>query len=173
MAISLYDLTVATYRQTLGGLAGVMEKGLKHCTANGTDPQTLFDAKLAPDMLPLPFQIASAVHHSVNSIKSARSGMSGPPGKIEATDYAGLQKMVADAIAALDAMTPEDVNALEGGDVTFAMGDFKIPFTTEGYMLSFSLPNFFFHVTTAYDILRNNGVKLGKRDYLGPMRLKA
>jgi hypothetical protein len=172
MAITLYDLTVATYRQTLRGLAGVMEKGLKHCTANGIDPQTLFEAKLAPDMLPLPFQIASVVHHSVHSIDAARTGISGPPGKIEATDYAGLQKMVADAVAALDALTPDDVNALEGGDVTFVMGSFKIPFTTAGYMLSFSLPNFFFHATTAYDILRNNGVKLGKQDFLGPLRMK-
>ncbi len=65
------------------------------------------------------------------------------------------------------------MNALEGKGVVFQLRDLKIPFTAEGFILSFSLPNFYFHATTAYDILRMKGVPIGKRDYMGPMRLKS
>ena len=64
------------------------------------------------------------------------------------------------------------MNAFEGKDVVFQMGDFKMPFTAEGFLMSFSLPNLHFHATTAYDILRLKGAPLGKRDYMGPPRLK-
>ena len=65
------------------------------------------------------------------------------------------------------------MNDLEGKDVTFKIGEFKLPFTAEGFLMSFSLPNFYFHSATAYDILRNKGVPLGKRDFMGKMRTKA
>jgi hypothetical protein len=79
--------------------------------------------------------------------------------------------VVADAREALAALKPDDVNALEGRDVAL-FRDLKMPFVAEGFLLSFSLPNFHFHATTAYDILRSKGVPLGKRDYLGQLRLK-
>jgi len=72
----------------------------------------------------------------------------------------------------LSALTPEAVNALGGKDVTFALGERKLPFTAEGFLMSFSLPNFFFHATTAYDILRHKGAPLGKRDFMGRLKLK-
>ena len=71
-----------------------------------------------------------------------------------------------------EAVVPDEINALEGRDMLFQMRDFKIPFTAEGFLLSFSLPNLHFHATTAYDILRTRGAPLGKRDYLGAMRVK-
>jgi hypothetical protein len=70
-------------------------------------------------------------------------------------------------------VTPADVNALQGRDMAFQMRDFRIPFLAETFILSFSLPNFYFHAATTYDILRAKGVPLGKRDYLGQMRIKA
>jgi hypothetical protein len=90
-----------------------------------------------------------------------------------AYDFAGLQGLVAEAREALAALTPEAVNALGGKDVIFAIGDRKLPFTAEGFLMSFSLPNFYFHATTAYDILRTNGVPLGKRDFMGRLKLKS
>ena len=78
-----------------------------------------------------------------------------------------------DAKAGLLALTPDEVNALEGKKVVFRMPNFEIPFTAEGFLMSFSLPNLHFHATTAYDILRANGAPLGKRDYLGAMRISA
>jgi hypothetical protein len=87
-------------------------------------------------------------------------------------DYAALQKLVADAREALQKVTPAEVNALEGGDMEFQFRDFKMPFTAEGFLMSFSLPNFYFHAATAYDILRSKGVPLGKRDFMGALRMR-
>jgi len=127
---------------------------------------------LFADMQPLRFQAVSVAHHSIGAIEGARQGRFGPPSATPEPGYAGLQKIVADALSALNQLTPEDVNGLEGRDVVFQVGDFKLPFTAENFLFSFSLPNFHFHATTAYDILRSNGVPLGKRDYMGKLRLK-
>ena len=72
----------------------------------------------------------------------------------------------------LAALTPGDVDALVGRDVIFKLGERALPFTAEGFLMSFSLPNFFFHATTAYDILRHKGVPLGKRDFMGRLKMK-
>jgi Domain of unknown function (DUF1993) len=82
-------------------------------------------------------------------------GQFAPPGETPPHDYAALQKLVADARDGLLRLTPNEVNALEGGEVVFQIRDFKMPFTAEGFLMSFSLPNFYFHATTAYDILRS------------------
>jgi len=171
MAISLYDVSVASYLQTLGAVAGFLEKGRAYCEANGIDTATIVGTRLKDDMLPFLFQIVSVAHHSRGAIEGAKSGVFGPP-QPPALDYAGLQKLVADAITALKAVTPEEINALEGGEVVFQLGERKMPFTTPHFLMSFSLPNFHFHAATAYDILRQAGVPLGKRDYLGAMRMK-
>jgi len=80
--------------------------------------------------------------------------------------------VVADARARLEKLSRDDVDKLEGKDVVFQLGDFKIPFTAENFLMSFSMPNLHFHATTAYDILRMKGAPLGKRDYMGAMRVK-
>jgi hypothetical protein len=172
MAISLYDVSVASYLQTLGAVSGFLEKGRAHCEANGIDTATIVGTRLKDDMLPFLFQIVSVAHHSRGAIAGAKSGVFTPPQPPAGLDYAGLQKLVADARAELAAMTPDEVNALEGGEMVFQLGERKMPFTVPDFILSFSLPNFHFHAATAYDILRQAGVPLGKRDYLGAMRVK-
>ena len=172
MAVSLYDLSVASYLQGLSGVAGFLEKGLKHCTEKGIDPNEIVETRLYPDMLPFRFQIVSVAHHSLGAIEGVKKGVFSPPMGPD-YDYKGLQKLVADAREGLQKLTPAEVNALEGRDVTFQLRDFKLPFTAEGFLMSFSLPNFYFHATTAYDILRTKGVPLGKRDYMGQLRLKS
>lgn len=172
MATALYDLSVANYLQTLGAVSGFLKEGLAHFQANNVDLNEIVESRLAPDMLPLRFQIQSVGHHSLGAIEGVRSGLFQPPPPIPALDYAGLQKLVADTADALQRVTPAELNALEGKDVTFQLGSFKLPFTAERFILSFSLPNFYFHATTAYDILRMKGVPIGKRDYMGQMRLK-
>ena len=87
-------------------------------------------------------------------------------------EYAALQALVTEARNELSVLTPEAVNALVSRDVTFKLGERALPFTAEGFLMSFSLPNFFFHATTAYDILRHKGAPLGKRDFMGKMKLK-
>jgi hypothetical protein len=174
MAISLYDLSVTNYLQTLGAMEGFLAKGLTHFQETKTDPNTVLDERLHSDMLPFKFQVWATAHHSLGAIKGVKEGVFGPPAAIPATmDYAGLQKAVTEAREALQQVKAADVDATQGKDVTFQLPTMKIPFTAEGFLLSFSLPNFYFHATTAYDILRNKGVPLGKRDFLGRMRIKS
>ena len=101
-----------------------------------------------------------------------KSGVFKPPSPKPPHSYEQLQATVTDTIAALNALSPAEVNALEGKDVVFEFGKMKLPFTTTGFLFSFSLPNFYFHATTAYDILRSKGAPLGKRDFMGSMRMK-
>ena len=172
MTISLYDATVTSFLQTLGAVQGFLDKGAAHCKDKGTDPNALVEARLIETMLPLRFQVLSVEHHSVGAIEGVKKGVFSPSTDMPPLDYAGLQKVIADAKATLLKYTPAEVNALEGRDTLFQFKDMKMPFTAEGFLLSFSTPNLHFHATTAYDILRTNGVPLGKRDYLGALRMK-
>jgi uncharacterized protein len=171
MAISLYDVSVTSYLQTLQAVSGFLEKGIAHLQAEGKDPDRFVETRLFPDMLDFRFQVVSAAHHSLGAIEGAKSGVYSPPVP-KGEDYAGLQQRVADAIAGLQALTREEVEALEEKDMAFVMGERRLPFTVEKFILSFSLPNFHFHATTAYDILRSHGVPLGKRDYIGRLQMK-
>ena len=170
MPTSLYSLCVPGYLQTLTAVEGFLEKGAQHARAAGIDPQTLVDARLAQDMLPLRFQIVSVAHHSLGTVHALASGAFGPPTD-GSYDYAALQKLVAETRAALQRVVVADVDRHAGRDVVFSLGQMKLPFTAEDFVLSFSLPNFYFHAATAYDLLRMKGVPLGKADFLGPMRI--
>ena len=172
MAISLYEATIGTYTQILGSVAGYLEKGLAHCNENNIEPQEMVDARLYQDMAPLRFQIVSVALHSAGAIDAVRSGSFSPPGGKGEFDYAGLQKLVADTQTKLAAVKAEELEGLDNRDVTFKAGSMTLPFTAEAFLLSFSLPNFYFHATTGYDILRAKGVKIGKRDFLGRMNIK-
>ena len=171
MAVSLYDATVASWIQTLGAVSGFLARGFDHCQERGIDPQTLVDARLYEDMFPLRFQVTSTVMHSVGALEGVRKGVFSPTATPE-LDYAGLQKAVADGQAMLEKVSKEEVSSFAGKDTTFQFRDRTIPFTAENFLLSFSMPNFYFHAATAYDILRTNGVPLGKRDFLGKLRIK-
>ena len=173
MAISLYDATVAGFQQTLAGVAGFLDRGLAHCHENNIDPETLVEARLYGDMLPLRFQVQLVAHHSIGAIEAVKAGAFVPPMNLPPDDYAALQKRVADARGSLGKLTAAEVNELEGRDVVFQISDMNMLFTAQGFLLSLSLPNFFFHAATAYDILRSQGVPLGKRDFMGPLRPKS
>lgn len=172
MSISLYDVSVATYLQVLKGATGFLEKGRAHCEEQGIDLGEIVETRLYPDMLPFRFQVVSIAHHSLGAIEGLEKGAFSPSGGPPDANYAQLQQLVADAVAKLETYTPEAINAMEGRDMFFVMGERKIPFTAEDFVMSFSLPNLFFHTTTAYDILRQAGVPIGKRDFTGPLRLK-
>src|SRR5271170_5230707 len=151
MAISLLDATVASYLQITRAMSGCLEKGLAHCRATGTDPEDLTQARLCPDMLPLSFQIELVNHHSLPTIEGCKTGFFKPPPLTWSTlDYAGLQKMIADTIAGLETIAAGEINTREGRDVVFHIGERKVSYTVENFLLSFSWPNFYFHATTAY-----------------------
>ena len=105
-------------------------------------------------------------------MEAAQTGVFTPSSAKPDLDYSALQALVTEARNELSDLRPEVVNTLVGRDLTFKVGDRALPFTAEGFLMSFSLPNFFFHATTAYDILRNNGAPLGKRDFMGKLKLK-
>jgi len=147
-------------------------KKAKSRADQGIDPGEVVETRLAPDMLPFRFQIVSVAQHSRGAMEAAKSGLFVPPSGKPDLDYAALQALVMEARSELSLLTPQTVNALIGRDVTFKLGDRALPFTTEGFLMSFSLPNFFFHATTAYDILRHKGAPLGKRDFIGRLKLK-
>lgn len=171
MALSLYDVTVPSFLQVLNSVAGYLDKGLSFCSEQKIEPAELVASRLHPDMLPFSFQILSVAHHSLGAIEGAKQGLFQPPARLD-LDYAGLQKHIADTIIRVQEVKPDDVNALQGRDMVFKVADRTMPFTCENFLLSFSLPNFYFHATTGYDILRMKGVPLGKRNYLGQLRLK-
>ncbi|MGE0621883.1 MAG: DUF1993 family protein [Pseudomonadales bacterium] len=172
MAISLYDISVASYLQTLGAVAGFLEKGKSYCNEKGIDLSEVVETRLYSDMLPFRFQVISVVHHSLGAIKGIQAGLFSPPAGYGEPDYDGLQTLVASAKQELEALDRAAVNSFEGKEVAFALGDRRMPFVAEDFVMSFSLPNFHFHAATAYDILRIEGVPIGKRDYMGALRMK-
>ena len=172
MAISLYEVSVGSMLQTVGAVSAFVEKGRAWSQDVGISTDEIVEARLADDMFPFRFQLLSVVHHSINAIEGARAGVFGPPAPQD-LDFVGLQGLVADSYARLKALSAEEVNALEGREVIFRIGQSQIPFTAEGFLMSFSLPNLHFHAATAYDILRQKGAPLGKRDYLGAMKIRA
>jgi len=173
MAFSLYDATLANYPQMFRSVSGLLDKSLAHFLDKGIDPAEVVETRLAIDMLPFRFQVVSLAHHSRGAMEAARNGVFVPPSGKPDLDFTALQGLVTEARNELAALTPDSVNALVGRDVTFKLGERALPFTAEGFLMSFSLPNFFFHSTTAYDILRHKGAPLGKRDFMGRLNLKA
>jgi uncharacterized protein len=173
MAFSLYDATVANYLQILGATNSLLDKSLAYFQEKGIDSAEVVETRLAPDMLPFRFQIVSLAHHSRGAMDAAKHGVFVPPSGKPDLDYPALQALVTRAHDELNALTPEAVNTYLGRDVMFKVGDRTVPFTAEDFLMSFSLPNFFFHAATAYDILRHKGAPIGKRDFMGRLRVKA
>jgi hypothetical protein len=173
MAISFYDVSVASYLQILGAVSGFLAKGREHCTKNGIDLKDVVETRLFADMLPFRFQVVSVAHHSQGAIQGIERGVFGPPSAPPDLDYAALEKLVADARSGLQQYKREAIDALEGKDVVFKLGERGMPFIARDFVLSFSLPNFYFHAATAYDILRMKGTPIGKRDFMGMPRIKS
>lgn len=172
MSFSLYDGVVPSNLQILGALDRVLEKAEAFCRERGMAEADLIDARLAPDMLPLGYQVKSCAVHSFGGIEGARSGSFSPDMNAWPTDFTGLRSILQRASTALSELDRASVDALAEADTQFAFGDTKLPFTGANFLLSFSQPNFYFHATTAYAILRAQGMKIGKRDFLGLPRIK-
>lgn len=172
MTLSLYSAIVPNYVQILGAVARLLDKAEAHCAETGTDPDDLLKARLADDMLPFGYQVKSCAAHSIGAIEGVRAGVFSPDMTPWPTTFEGLRAAIANALAKVEALSPDEINAFVGQDMRFEMGEMVMPFTAEEFLLSFSQPNFYFHATTAYDILRWKGVKLGKRDFMGRPRLK-
>lgn len=186
MTISFYDLSVATFLQTVRAVGGFLDRAVIHCKETDADPDDFVTARLVPDMAPFHFQIEALVHHAVWGLEAVKTGRFAPPPLIGATPFFDLRAMIAQAVTTLEKFTPDEVNSWSGNELNIELHRPRdeedawtpwdprtLAFTSETFLISFSMPNFHFHAVTAYNILRTQGVPLGKRDYEGRLRTRA
>ena len=174
MPFSLYDAFVPSCLQILGSVRAIVDKAEAYCTEKGCSPEELVGASLYEDMRPFAFQVQQLVSHSIGAIEGVRKGVFSPDMSPAPETFAAMRDMLDGAVAGLEAVTADEVNGFIGRDMKFSLPayDMEIPFTAENFLLSFSQPNFYFHATTGYGILRHKGVAVGKQDFLGAMRIK-
>jgi hypothetical protein len=172
MAFSLYSATVPNYLQVLGSVSGLLLKAEEFCNSKGIAPADIILARLAEDMLPFSFQVKATTMHSLYAIAAVRQGVFVPDRSPLPDTFAALKVQVADTLAGLQSIKPEEIDAFVGRDMRFSYGDRHMDFLAEDFLLSFSQVNFYFHAATAYDILRWKGVAIGKQDFVGRIRLK-
>ncbi|MDP9975166.1 hypothetical protein J2W39_006450 [Variovorax paradoxus] len=168
MALSMYDLSVPVFSRGLGQLTHLLEKSLAHARANDIDPATLVDARLAPDMLTLAGQIQRASDASKLGVARI-AGITAPSFPDDEKTYGDLLARIAKTQQFLATVERTLVDGQEERAVTIKTREGEAHFTAQRYLLQFALPNFFFHVTTAYDVLRHKGMPIGKMDYLGKL----
>jgi len=173
MSISLYQATIPSFRQIVKAVIGLIDKAEAYCTANNLPAEELVQARLAEDMLPFAYQIAAVCKHSLGAVDGAKKGVYSPVSSAEdlaVRDFDSLRGQLAATESGLRALSVGEVNALVGKPMRFEFRDIRTDFVAEEFLLSFSQPNFYFHATTAYDILRWKGLDIGKRDFIGEVR---
>lgn len=169
MPISLHAATVPSFLQILGAGRGWLDKA----SASGMAEDQIVNARLAEDMLPFAYQVRSMADHSRGAIEALREGVFRP--KFGEPLPASIEEMRARLDGATDVLGGIGEGELEdmvGKPMRFEIGEKRLDFTAEEFLLSFSQPNFYFHATTAYGILRYKGVNVGKLDYLGALRFQ-
>lgn len=172
MSSPLHTATVGVFLQILPQMARLIDKAEAHCRENGLPDEALTLASLTPDMWPFSKQISYVVLSSAGAMEALRTGQTGPDLDPPATEFAPLRQSVADAIAALKTVQPGEIDAAADRDVVFSFSTNRMEYVAEDFLLSFCLPNFFFHASTAYAVLRSKGLNIGKRDFLGRVRTK-
>jgi uncharacterized protein len=166
MTISMYQASLPALIRSLSNLANILEKADAHATAKKIDPTVLINSRLSPDMLPLSKQVQIA--SDIARRGAARlAGVEAPSMEDNETTFSELVARLQKTIDYLQQITPEQVDGSEGRAITLPVGKETMQFEGMPYLLYFVLPNVYFHVTTAYGILRHCGVELGKRDFLG------
>ena len=168
MPVSMYSVSVPVFIQHLTGLSGVLDKAAAHAAARKIKEEDLLAMRLAPDMFPLVRQIRAATDHASNT--AARlSGKEAPKFANDETTLAQLKDRIAKTIEFLKSAKQSEIDGTEAKEIkiTFPNGNVR-EFTGQSLLLGNALPNFFFHATTAYDIIRQCGVEIGKRDFMGP-----
>ena len=166
MTISMYEASVPVFGQMLGSLASLLEKAAAHAQARSIEPSALLGARLYPDMFPLTRQVQVACDAAKNGCARI-SGVEAPKYEDNEGSIDELKARVAATLAFIGGIPREAIDGQEEREISIPLRDRKLEMKAMPYLLHWVLPNFFFHVTTAYDILRHNGVELGKRDYLG------
>lgn len=167
MTISLYAASVPVFKQMLNALSDVLGKAQAHAEAKNIDANVLLQARLYPDMFPLVRQVQIAVDFA-KGVSARLAEVELPKYDDTETTFADLQALIAKVLAFVEQIEAKQIDGKEGIEIITRPGTPKEKrFTGQSYLLTYGLPQFFFHVTTAYAILRHNGVEIGKRDYMG------
>ena len=168
MALSMYQASVPVFIRMLGNLRNILEKAAAHAAAKKIDEAVFVNARLAPDMRPLSFQVQVATDFARGT--SARlAGVELPSVEDKEATFAELIARIDAAVAYVKTFSAAQIDGSESRPVTRKIRGNEVTLPGLTYLLNFALPNFYFHVTTTYAILRHNGVEIGKLDYIGPL----
>ncbi len=167
MTVSMYQVSVPVFKQMLGALSGVLAKAEAHVEAKKIAPEALLQARLYPDMFPLIRQVQIACDFA-KSVSARIAGVEVPGYEDTEATFADLQARIEKTLAFVGSLQAAQIDGSEDRRIVTQAGTPKEKiFTGQSYLLNYGLPHFFFHTTTAYDILRHNGVEVGKKDYIG------
>jgi uncharacterized protein len=166
MTISMYKVSVPIFVQLLTALSAVLAKAAAHAQAKQIDPAFLLGMRLYPDMYPLTRQVQQATSHPIRAC-SALAGAEPLNLPNTETSFPELESRLANAIDYIKGFKPDQIDGTEDKEITLKFGSGERKFSGQGLLLNLVLPNFYFHCTTAYDILRHCGIELGKRDFMG------
>lgn len=167
MSVSMYTTSVPVFRQMLNSLNNVLAKAETHAAERKIDPNALLQARLFPDMFPLTRQVQIATDFA-KGVSARLAGMEVPAYEDKEQSFEELRARIAQTLAFIEGIAAEQIDGSESREVVIQAGTPREKkFAGQSYLLNYGLPQFFFHVTTAYAILRHNGVEIGKRDYIG------
>lgn len=169
MPLSMYQASVPVFLQGLAALAGILDKAAAHAAARGIDPGILLQARLAPDMFPFVRQVQVAAD-AAKGAAARLAGVAVPTMPDTEASFGELKARLEKTTAFVRTCDASRIDGSEDRDVTVPGRGGDLTFKSQAYLLHFALPNFFFHLTTAYAILRHNGIEVGKRDFLGPLQ---
>ncbi|KFE70567.1 DUF1993 domain-containing protein [Hyalangium minutum] len=166
MSLSMYQASIPVFIRMLGNLSKILDKAAAHAEAKKIDPAVLIRDRLAPDMLPFSFQIQTATD-SAKGCAARLSGIEAPSFADTESTFPELKERIEKTLAFLKTVTAAQIDGSEERSVTLKTRAGELHFKGQEYLLHFALPNFYFHLSTAYAILRHNGVDVGKADFLG------
>ena len=166
MSISMYQTSVPVFVRMLNNLAEILKKAEAFAEAKDIQLDVLFNSRLAPDMFPLSRQIQIASDAAKGCV-ARLAGVEPPSYEDNEKTFADLYARIDKTIAFLNTLTPEQIDGTEQKPVSVKLPKNTLNLQGMQFLLNFSMPHFYFHVTTAFDILRHNGVEIGKRDFLG------
>lgn len=166
MSLSMYQASIPVFIRVLGNLSTILDKAAAHAEAKKIDPSVLVNARLAPDMFPLARQVQIATD-GVKGCAARLAGVEIPSYPDTETTFPELKARIAKTVAFLNSVRADQIDGSETRQISLKFGGQPTSFRGQDYLLTFVYPHVLFHVTTAYDILRHNGVELGKMDYLG------
>ncbi|WP_158816572.1 DUF1993 family protein [Methylocapsa sp. S129] len=166
MSTLLYQATVPVFVQTLGALDAIIDKAAAHATAQKIDPAVLLASRLRPDMLPFVRQ-TQIVCDNAKNMAGRLAGAEIPRFEDNEASFDDIKARIKKTLDYIGGVNSQDIEAGENREIVFPIGPNKMKMKGADYIFHFALPNFYFHLTTAYGILRHNGVELGKRDFLG------